>query len=230
MSRIILMAIMLAVTVAGCNRFPDLTIQVTANLAPDESSCTIDANQDTVLLRGVYDVGPDAPEFEYIITPRIASYLVDNSLEGQAPQGNMTITGFDITIKLPDGTIVDFGDALPNPYNVTSNAVIPPSEDIGGESNGAAAARAIPFLYRQPILDALGASGFNSIVLDIRANGTTSGGFSQQSPPFPWPIDFCEGCLGIPCGEPAQVGDGVGCFPGQDLWAYCDEITVDDGA
>ena len=38
MSRIILMAMTLAVTVAGCNRFPDLSIQVTANLQPDESS------------------------------------------------------------------------------------------------------------------------------------------------------------------------------------------------
>ncbi len=224
MSRIILMAIMLAVTVAGCNRFPDLTIQVTANLAPDESNCAIDANQELVLLRGLYDIGPDAPEFDYFLTPRIESYLVQNGLEIQAPQANMTITGFDLTIKLPDGSVPDFGEGLPNPYSVTSNAVIPPSDAIGGVSRGAAAAPVIPSSYRQSIIDALNTSGFNSIVLDVRANGTTAGGFSQQSPPFPWPIEFCDGCLGVECAA-GEVGDGVGCFPGQDRWGYCDSIV-----
>jgi hypothetical protein len=222
MSRIILMAIMLAVTVAGCNRFPDLTIQVTANLAPDESSCAIDANQELVLLRGLYDL--EAPEFDYFLTPRIESYLVENALEFQAPQSNMTITGFDLTIKLPDGAVPNFGESLPNPYSVTSNAVIPPSDAIGGISRGAAAAPVIPSTYRQAIIDALNASGFTSIVLDVRANGTTSGGFSQQSPPFPWPIEFCEGCLGVTCVAGAE-GEGLGCFPGQDRWAYCAEIV-----
>ena len=173
----------------------------------------------------MYDTS--APEFDYFITPRIESYLVQNALEIQAAQSNMTITGFDLTIKLPDGAILDFGEGLPNPYNITSNAVIPPSDAIGGISRGAAAAPVIPSTYRTAIIDALNASGFTSIVLDVRANGTTAGGFSQQSPPFPWPIEFCEGCLGVPCAA-GEIGDGVGCFPGQDRWGYCDEIVPPD--
>ena len=45
MSRFILVPMMLAatlaVTVAGCNRFPDLSIQVTANPQPDATDCGV---------------------------------------------------------------------------------------------------------------------------------------------------------------------------------------------
>ena len=103
MSRIILMAMVLAVTVAGCNRFPDLTIQVSANLVPsDPPECAVVANQELILLRGRYDLSPDAPGFDYLIAPQIDSYLYDNSLDTQAPQTNFQVTGFEITIKLPD--------------------------------------------------------------------------------------------------------------------------------
>jgi hypothetical protein len=220
MSRIILMAIMLAVTVAGCNRFPDLTIQVTANLAPDDQDCSIQADQDLVLLRGIYDLS--APPFDYFITPRIESYLFNNALETQAPQTNFLVTGFNITIKLPDGSVPVFSDDLPNPYFVTSNAVIPPSSELGGISAGAAAAPAIPVSYRAAIVDAVNTSGFDSIVLDVRATGNTSGGFTQTSPSFAWPISFCEGCLGVVCEDAADAG----CFPGQDVWPYCTSIVA----
>jgi len=227
MSRIILMAIMLSVTVAGCNRFPDLTIQVAANLAPSDTDCSIDADQDTVLLRGMYDL--NAPLFDYIVTPRIDSYLVDNSIEIQAQQGNFQVTGFNLTVKLPDGTIPELAGGLPNPYFVTSNAFIPVNVESGSVSSGAAAARVIPLSYRTAIIDVVNASGFNSIVLDVRATGQTSGGFTQTSPPFSWPIDFCDGCLGVDCIEPLERGDPVGCFPGQDIWGYCEDIIPADG-
>jgi len=229
MGRIILMAMVLAVTVAGCNRFPDLTIQVSANLVPsDPPECAVVPNQELILLRGRYDL--EAPAFDYIITPQIDSYLFDNSLNTQAPQTNFQVTGFEITIKLPDGSTPDFGEALPNPYLVTSSVVIPASTALGGISSGAAAAPGIPSAYR-PALDAVFQdSGFNSIVIDIQAFGSTSGGFSQKSPPFSWPIELCEGCLGIECPEPAQEGDGVGCFPGQDGWQWCQTIVPADSA
>ncbi len=218
MRRIIFIAIMLAVTVAGCNRFPDLTIQVTGNLAPDNSTCSIDANQEALLLRGIYDTL--GPGLDYQLTPRISSYLYDNSLDTQAAQTNFQVTGFDVTITLPDGSVPDFGDGLPNPYMVTSNAVIPPTDALGGVSLGAALAPVIPSAYIPSINGVLAASSFNSIVIDVRANGKTSGGFHQQSPPFSWPIDFCDGCLGAIC-EAGSEDDVIGCFPGQDIWSYC---------
>ena len=85
MSRIILMAMMLAVTIAGCNRFPDLTIQVVSNLAPDDTNCSVTADQEATIGRGRYDLllprdNPATPR-DYMLTPRIESYIVDLSLE-----------------------------------------------------------------------------------------------------------------------------------------------------
>lgn len=224
MGRIILIAALLAVTIAGCNRFPDLTMQITANLAPDESQCTIDANQELILFRGFYDL---EIQRNYVLTPRIESYLVDNSLDIQAVSQNIQITSFDVTLKLPDGSVPDLG-ALPNPYRVTTTSVIPPSETEGLSQVGAAAANVIPSTYYDVLVAIEQGTEFNSIVLDVRANGETSGGFSQQSPPFSWPVEFCRGCLGAICEPPLQVGDGVGCLPGQDIWTYCAVIVDPD--
>ena len=223
MSRIILMAMTLAVTVAGCNRFPDLSIQVTANLQPDESSCVVDATQENVLFGGMYDL--DAPAFDYIVTPRIESYIVDTSIESQAPQGNIQITSFEITMKLPDGTIPELEGGLPNPYLVTTSAVIPPSQVLGGISRGTAAARAIPLSYSDAFRALVASSDFDSVILDIRANGQTAGGFSQTSPPFSWPVFTCNGCLANPL---CMSAEDIGCLPGQDIWAYCTGFVPTD--
>jgi hypothetical protein len=213
MPRIILMAIMLAVTVAGCNRFPDLSIQVTANLEPDEATCTVQAEQERLVLRGLYDLNVEAP---YTMAPRIESYIVDNSTEIQGASGNIRINSFDVTIKLPDNQVPDFGESLPNPYRITTSAVIPPSAAPGGVQRSVAAAPMIPVAY-QDVLRTV-ESQFGSIVLDVRANGTTAGGFNQQSPAFSWPIELCSGCLGI--ADCPDDTEGT-CLPGQDSWTYC---------
>ena len=220
MSRIILMALVLAATVAGCNRFPDLTIQITDNLQPsDAPECAFESEQDESLLRGLWDLNVDSG---YIMVPRIASYIFDNSLATQAPQGNITVANYEVAVKLPDNSIPELSGGLPNPYSVTTSPVIPPSQAFGEISRGIGAAIMIPASYRNALLDLAAASGFSSIVLDIRANGNTAGGFFQQSPPFSWPIDLCQGCLGIVCteGEIPEV-----CFPGQDGDTYCTSIV-----
>ncbi|HSN81547.1 MAG TPA: hypothetical protein VLS88_03125 [Polyangiales bacterium] len=228
MRRFILVALM-AVTVAGCDRFPDLSIQVVANLQPDESDCSIAADQEEIWLAGIYDlayqnvVGPR----DYVITPKIESYLVDNTLEFQGQQGNIQIDGFDITLLLPDGTKPELGADLPNPYRVTTSAVIPANEAPGGVSFGAAVAVGIPASYYSVLVDIVNTTSFQSIVLEVVANGETAGGFRQQSPPFRWPIQLCSGCLAAVCDEPAQLLDPVQECPtltGQDGWQYCAEI------
>lgn len=225
MSRFILvpmmLAVTLAVTVAGCNRFPDLSLQIESILAPDDTDCSVTDDQDTVLPAGRLDLafGPR----DYIITPRIESYIVSNALEFQAEQGNMQVTSFEITILLPDGTKPVLAGDLPNPYQVATSAVLPPSEEEGGVSQSAAFALAIPSSYHDALLAIVADTGFQSISIDIRANGTTAGGFSQQSPPFRWPIEFCNGCLGIVCTF-EEAAESVGCFPGQDFWPYCATI------
>jgi len=218
MSRFILVAIVVAVTIAGCNRFPDNGIQIAANLPPD-NSCVLSADQDIRLLRGLYDISYVAPDGsgprDYVIAPLIQSYLISNALEFQGEQANVQVTNFDITILLPDGSVAPLAGDLVNPYRVDTSAVLPVSEG-GTPSQEVAAATGIPASY-QDALRALLAAGFSSIVLDIRAGATTFGGFSQRSAPFRWPVDICEGCLEICLAEDLDKS----CLPGQDIWPYC---------
>jgi hypothetical protein len=216
------MTLAVTVTIAGCNRFPDLSIQVTANLAPDEDDCSVTDDQDAVFLTGLYDLSVIR---DYVITPRIESYLVSNSLEFQGEQGNIQIHNFEITILLPDSTVATLAGDLPNPYTVATSAVIPVNESEDGVTQRASFALAIPSSYHSALLAIRADTGFESIAIDIRAIGTTSGGFNQKSGPFRWPIEFCDGCLGTTCEEPAELGDAVGCFPGQDGWQYCAVIV-----
>lgn len=226
MGRFILLALMVA-TVAGCDRFPDLSIQVAANLKPVGADCTITADQTDLVSIGRYDLDYGETYRSYRINPRIESYLISNALEFQGTQTNVQITSFELTLLLPDGTQPDLG-GLDNPYTQgASSPLIPPSTSPGTPSTGFASAIGIPANYIGPVVNALISSGFDSIVLEIRANGTTTGGFSNQSPPFSWPITFCNGCLGTTCEEPAVEGDPVegSCFPGQDSWQWCATIV-----
>ena len=216
MSRFILVPMMLAVTVAGCNRFPDLSIQVVANLQPSDE-CTIDANQEEILFRGLYDLNIVR---DYFVTPLIESYLVTNGIEIQGESQNIQVNTMEITIVLPDGSIPTLAGELPNPFTVTTSATIPANEASGGVSQGAAAAIGIPASYHSALLAIVAETGFQSIVLDIRAKGTTSGGFTQQSAPFRWPVEFFQGCL-LNCSVEAEADVADACFPGQDNWQYC---------
>jgi hypothetical protein len=224
MRRLILMPL-IVVAVAGCDRFPDLSVQVTANLQPSENDCAISPDQDEALLGGLYDL---AVQRDYIINPQMQSYLVNNGLEIQADPQNIQIDSFDITILLPDQTKPEFGGDFPNPYRVTTSAVIPANQSPGQVSTGAGSAVGIPASYYPVLSDIIDTTGFNEILIEIRANGTTSGGFSQQSPPFYWPVTFCNGCLGVSCEAPAELGDPVdgACYPGQDVWEYCATIAA----
>jgi len=211
---------MVVVTVAGCNRFPDNGLQIVANLPPDDS-CVFTADQDLRLLRGGYDISYRNPVSgeprDYIIAPLLVSYLISNALEFQGEQANLQVTNFDITILLPDGSMPPLPDGLVNPYRVDTSAVLPATE--GGEaSEEVAAAIGIPAAYAPALV------GIPSVLLDIRAGGTTFGGFSQRSAPFRWPVDICEGCLTAPVCTPEQAEES--CLPGQDIWVGCESIVI----
>lgn len=214
MSRFILVAMVLAVTVAGCNRFPDNGLQIAANLPPDDG-CAVTADQDLRLARGLYDLNILS---DYLIAPLLTSFLVSNGLEFQAEQANIQVDNLDITLLLPDGSKPTLAGDLPNPYRVTTSAVIPANIAPGGFSQEVALAVGLPLSYRSALLALLNA-GDSAVLLDIRAGGTTFGGFSQRSAPFRWPVDLCEGCLGAICETADELVDS--CFPGQDIWQYC---------
>jgi hypothetical protein len=237
MGRIIFMALVFTATVAGCNRFPDLTIQIVDVLAAEgqpgqqAQACGYEADQELVLLRGLWDLAypPGSGEtVAYSMVPRIESYIFDNSIATQAPQGNISINTYNVTIKLPDGTVPELSGGLPNPYQVTTSGVIPPSQVFGEVSRGIAGAPMIPGNYASAMVDIINNTGFESIVLELKANGLTAGGFFQQSPSFNWPVELCFGCLGFRCtDEDDVVGQPIGCTPGNDATgAYCGEVVV----
>jgi len=218
MSRIILIAMALAVTVAGCNRFPDNGLQITANLLPD-NDCFVRGDQDERLLRGVYDIGltevVGIPS-DYLVALKLESYLISNALEFQANQNNIQVDNYDITILLPDGSKPALPDNLVNPYRVTTSAVIPATTAGSTANEDVGVAIGIPGSYQQALVDL----GVPSILLSIRAGGTTFGGFSQRSAPFNWPVDFCNGCLRN-CDDPGS-DDINTCLVGQDQWQWCE--------
>lgn len=218
--RIILVAMVLAVTVAGCNRFPDNGLQISANLLPD-SSCFVTGDQDERLLRGLYDVGYRIPgsgqPASYVIALQVQSYIVSSATEIQGDQGNLQVDNLDITILLPDGTKPVLPGGLNNPYRVTTSAVIATTEPGGEPSLDVAAAIGIPASYQDAVVQVAADNNVPSVLLEIRAGGTTFGGFSQRSAPFRWPVDLCVGCLDSCLSEDLEDS----CLPGQDVWPYC---------
>lgn len=213
MYRIILMAMVLAVTVAGCNRFPDNGLQITANLRPD-NDCFVSPDQEERLLGGLWDTSFRPPSGEipgYTIALQLQSYLVSNALEFQGDQSNIQVDNYDITILLADGSQPDLG-GLVNPYRVRTSAVIASTEAGGDPIPGVGAATGIPGEYQA----ALVALEVDEVLLSIRAGGTTFGGFSQRSAAFLWPITLCEGCLNNCAAEDVNL-----CLVGQDVWPYC---------
>lgn len=217
MRQIILMAMVLAVTVAGCNRFPDNGLQITANLVPDDS-CLVSGDQDTRLLRGLYDLGfrdLAGNPASYLVALGLTSYLVSNALEFQGEQMNLQVDNYDITILLPDGSQAPLPEGLVNPYRVTTSAVIPATVPGGTPAQDVGVGIGIPGSYADALLDLFPDGG--SVVLEIRAGGTTFGGFSQRSAPFLWPVDLCVGCLNNCLSEDLAES----CLPGQDIWPYC---------
>jgi len=202
------MAMVLAVTVAGCNRFPDNGLQISANLLPDDA-CFVSGDQDERLLRGLWDTNIASG---YTIALQLQSYLISNALEFQGVQGNLQVDNYDITILLVDGSLPDLG-GLTNPYRVTTSAVLAANEPGGDPVPGVGVATGIPASYQ----DAIVALGVDEIVLSIRAGGTTFGGFSQRSAPFRWPVALCAGCLNNCASEDLDTS----CLPGQDVSPYC---------
>ncbi len=113
-----------------------------------------------------------------------------------------------------------FPEGFPNPYSVDTSAVLASGVGAGASpSMDVAAGTGIPTAYQGLILSALAETGFTSVILSIRAGGTTRGGFSQRSAPFRWPVDICTGCLDD-CPDAGEDAD-ESCLPGQDIWTYC---------
>jgi hypothetical protein len=180
----------------------------------------VSADQDLRLFRGLYDISYRDPRDntprDYVIAVLLESYLISNALEFQSEQNNLQVDNFDITLLLPDGSVPTLPAGLVNPYRVDTSAVLPATEGSNIPTE-VAAGIGIPASYQDALRTIMAETGFSSVLLEIRAGGTTFGGFSQRSAPFRWPVDICEGCLELCLTEDSNDS----CLPGQDIWPYC---------
>jgi hypothetical protein len=171
-------------------------------------------------LSGRYDLTVPA-ENDYIIAPLLVSYLFDNGLQFQAQPANLQVTNFEITLAFPDGTVLSFAEPLVNPYQVTTSLLLTASQARGGSSQGVAVGVGIPSSYKDALRAVMAES--STILMNVRAIGTTYGGFTQKSAAFSWPILLCEGCDTQDVCTPDQAD--ASCLPGQDVWPYCTTIV-----
>jgi len=221
MSRFILVATTLALTVAGCDRFPDNGLQIAAMLEPDDN-CELSTSS-RQLSGGLYDVS--APT-DYVIAPLLWSYLISNALEFQAEPSNLEVNRFELTLLLPDGSKIDVPG--PNPYSEATSAFIAANRAAQAVSQAWSVGTGIPVAYQDALRAIAPVPGSTTqrttILLDVRAIGTTVGGFTQTSARFRWPIALCNGCLTK--AECTQEEADAGCFPGQDGNYYCESISA----
>jgi len=217
--------------VASCNRFPDNGLQI-AGMLPLEGDCTLDPGTDVRQTLGVWDIQApfgDNPRISHFgVSPLLENYIISRSTEIQAEQNNLQVTNLEITLQTPDGVNLVLPEALPNPYSVTASANLPAA--VGDAfSSGAAFTIAIPPSYRQAVGGAVFAAGFDQVIINMRAVGTTMGGFTQKSGAFLWPVTLCDGCLNL-CPTQQAANDLTelalaalvgSCLPGQDGYPYC---------
>jgi len=223
MSRFILVATTLALAVAGCDRFPDNGLQIAAMLEPDDN-CELSTSS-RQLAGGTYDVSLPT---DYMIAPLLWSYLISNALEFQAEPANLQVNNFELTLLLPDGSKIDVPG--PNPYSEETSAFLAANRAAQAHSQAWSVAIGIPVVYQDALRAIAPAPGDETqrttILLDIRAIGTTVGGFTQTSARFRWPIALCNGCLSRDVCTQDQADAGSGCFPGQDGNYYCESISA----
>ncbi len=231
MHRFIFVALF-AVALAGCDRFPDNGLQISGML-PWENDCSIDPASELRRSSGLWDVSPSAAggftiKGQYVVTPLLESFIIGIDNEISAQPNNLQVTALDITLESPDGTVLDLGDGLPNPYRVTATTILPAAEP-DSSSLGTTASVAIPGSYQDAVTAAVVAAGFDQVIVVMNAVGTTSGGFTQTSGPFFWPVTLCDGCLNL-CPTPASGATLTeeqleelrnSCAPGQDTFFYC---------
>lgn len=230
MHRFIIVALAV-LAVVSCDRFPDNGLQI-GGMLPLSDDCSADPGSDERLALGVWDVqapfGDNQRIAQYVVSLLLENYIISRATDIQAEQNNLQVTNLEITLQTPDGANLVLPEGFPNPYSVTASANLPAADD-GSFTTAAAITVAVPSTYRQPVADAVFGAGFDQLIINIRAIGTTMGGFTQKSGSFSWPVTLCSGCLDLcptqgaanALTELALAALLSACLPGQDGHAYC---------
>lgn len=187
-------------------------LSIVAILSRDDR-CQVDAGSSDELDRGLYDVAYPA---NYFISALLESSRVrDAERPGREP-ANVQVQSYTIALLLPDETPLDLPEQLYSPFSTSTSAILDENEAIGDVTREVGAAIGIPLSYQDALKQAVLDRGGSTVILEIYASGTTSGGARQRSPRIRLPVDLCEGCL-----ESCPAQGGQPCQPGQDGESYC---------
>jgi hypothetical protein len=210
----ILLALVALAAGTGCAPSnPGLTLD--GVLAPD-AMCTWMPNNN-YLAQGVLDISH--PErtggVRYFAVMRVGNHLINrqNTLYPvMADPDQITITGARVTILNTDGQRIDVG--LPNPYNVTASGTVA-STTSSDPVLGSASTEFIDSARGAALAGMFAAD--TTIVLQVQAIGTTSGGSTLTSGPYSFPLLLCNGCLfQCGCDSMGNPTSSLSCNPGQD--------------
>jgi hypothetical protein len=180
------------------------TAFVTFNLMPDQS-CVVspEVGANFFLPIGKFDVSSGATgstkgcRDSYVLNLLVNSYLRGNADPGlgRAEPNILQINSAEVRLMSLDRRSLVFNresTVLPNPFLVTTNNSLQPSDGTNA-TTGIAAVEAIPIAYAEQ-LDSFDGQ---QILAEIQIFGTTTGDTDIDFKPFVYPINICVGCLSI---------------------------------
>lgn len=177
---------------------------VVGSMIPDDE-CVVSADS-TFLLKGSYDVSAgvrDQCNSSYNMALLVNSYLIRRgSPTGSPPTlraepNVLRITEASVELLQVNGVRFPFNmttPALPNPFSVTTFAMVPPSE-LEDPGAGIALVEVIPSFYAPQLMQLAGRGG--TVVAAITLFGETTGGVEVELAEYRIPIQLCNGCLTV---------------------------------
>jgi len=175
---------------------------VTYNLQPD-GECVVspEPGANFFVPIGRYDISSgfngdsnncDRP---YILNLLVNSYLRPNSDPdlGRAEPNILQLHSAEVRLMDINRATIGFdrpGAALPNPFQVTTNNSLFPTEGTS-PSTAIAAVEAIPTAYASQLEMFVG----SQILAEVQIFGTTTGDVDVDLKPFVYTIQICDGCL-----------------------------------
>jgi hypothetical protein len=198
---------------------------VTQHLAPD-GECVIEPDRATFIPVGVYDIASGgAADSDGCKRPYRLNLLVNSCVDDvlQLHSAQITLRDINRTVILFDRT----DPPLPNPFLVTANGSIFPSE-TAEPSTAASFVETIPTAYAAQLDRFVG----EELLAEVQLFGTTVHDVDVDVRPFVYPIKICSGCMKV-CGSAIADGTPPEEIYGEDICpdnAGADgRICVDDG-
>jgi hypothetical protein len=168
------------------------------------------STESSFLLKGVYDVTASGQcNASYNVAILLENHQLNENPPGFIGVSPMAVQVTDavVTLLTSDGSVIDTGALLPNPFRLSTQGTLPPATTANDPGRGVVLVEAIPAVYRQQ-LSAFGET-LPTIVASIELTAVNVSGESVTSAPFDLPIQLCSGCLNVCASDltPEQIDD-----------------------